>query len=190
MAGNLIGTNVTGSVALGNLFDTPALYGGFGVDLNYSPDTIVGEPGGRNVISGNGAAAPAQSTAPTSSCITRPAAWSRATTSAPTSPGPSPSPPIPTTCTSEYGSSITIGGLTPTPGTGLGNVISGNTGEFGIGYRGRHRGTVAIEGNIIGADATGEHALPNAMSGVFLYQASGVTIGGTAAGSGEPDLGR
>ena len=47
---------------------------------------------------------------------------------------------------------------------------------------GRH---VVVEGNIIGADATGKHELPNAMSGIFLYQASGVTIGGTAAGAGN-----
>ncbi len=81
------------------------------------------------------------------------------------------------------GSSITIGGLTPTPGTGLGNVISGNNAEFGL-YIIGVTAPVVVEGNIIGADATGEHELPNAVSGVYLDQASGVTIGGAAAGAG------
>ena len=82
------------------------------------------------------------------------------------------------------GSSITIGGLTSTPGTGLGNVISGNSAEFGLGIA-DVTGDVVVEGNIIGADATGEHELPNAVSGVALSQASGVTIGGAAAGAGN-----
>ena len=54
VAGNLIGTDVTGTVALGNLIDPAVNYGGAGVGVEYSPDTTVGEPGGRNVISGNG----------------------------------------------------------------------------------------------------------------------------------------
>ena len=44
---------------------------------------------------------------------------------------------------------------------------------------------VVIEGNIIGADATGKHELPNPDGGVILYQVSLVTIGGTAAGAGN-----
>ena len=58
VAGNLIGTNVTGSVALGNEAGFGHLSGwaikAVGVEALYSPDTIVGEPGGGNVISGNG----------------------------------------------------------------------------------------------------------------------------------------
>ena len=56
--------------------------------------------------------------------------------------------------------SYTIGGLTTTPGTGLGNVISGN----GVGIDDGNLGPaspVAIEGNIIGADPTGKIAVPN-----------------------------
>ena len=45
--------------------------------------------------------------------------------------------------------------------------------------------TTAIEGNIIGADATGEHAVPNRNWGVALGDVSLVTIGGTAAGAGN-----
>ena len=54
VVGNLIGTDVTGTVALGNLIDPVVNFGGAGVGVEYSPGTIVGEPGGRNVISGNG----------------------------------------------------------------------------------------------------------------------------------------
>ena len=85
----------------------------------------------------------------------------------------------------QFGSYI-VGGLTPTPGTGLGNVISGN-GVAGI-SRGNYTAgstTVAIEGNIIGADATGEHAVPNRNWGVTLGDVSLVTVGGTAAGAGN-----
>ena len=53
VAGNLIGTDPSGTVALGN-YDPNFIYGGFGVCLQFSADNIIGEPGGRNVISGNG----------------------------------------------------------------------------------------------------------------------------------------
>ncbi len=184
VAGNLIGTDVTGTVALGNLFDTPAFYGGYGVDLNYSPDNTVGEPGGRNVISGNGPGGPG--TTNTANVVVYYSSGSAVQSNF-----------IGTDITGTVaisndtynmyvggGSSITIGGLTPTPGTGLGNVISGNNAEFGLGIAGV-TGPVVVEGNIIGADATGEHELPNAVSGVYLSQASGVTIGGAAAGAGN-----
>ncbi len=66
----------------------------------------------------------------------------------------------------------------------MGNLISGNNAEFGLDIIGV-AAPVVVEGNIIGADATGEHELPNSVSGVYLDQASGVTIGGAAAGAGN-----
>ena len=181
IAGNLIGTDATGTVALGNLIDPQLNYGGAGVAVEYSPDTTVGEPGGRNVISGN-----APGTIGSNNVyllyssgtvvqgnyigtdITGTVALSTTTLSG---------------VAFQYGS-YTIGGLTPTPGTGLGNVISGNS--IGIYYAGDTvPDTVVIEGNIIGADATGEHELPNPDAGVLTYQVSLLTIGGTAAGAGN-----
>ncbi len=53
VVGNLIGTDPSGTVALGN-YDPNFIYGGFGVCLQFSADNIIGEPGGRNVISANG----------------------------------------------------------------------------------------------------------------------------------------
>ena len=53
--------------------------------------------------------------------------------------------------------SYIVGGLTSTPGTGLGNVISGN-GITAFSLTNDTAGsTTVIEGNIVGADPTGEH---------------------------------
>jgi hypothetical protein len=66
---------------------------------------------------------------------------------------------------------------------GLGNVISGNTGNgvtiFGTGAAGN-----VIEGNLIGTDLTGTIALGNGGSGVVIV-GPGNTIGGTLAGAGN-----
>ena len=74
-----------------------------------------------------------------------------------------------------------IGGLTATPGTPPGNVISGNHGGGGSG-----RGIVVgngisnnvIQGNLIGTDATGTQTLGNGLGGVEIFGAANV-IGGT-----------
>ena len=148
---------------------------------SYSPDTIVGEPGGGNVITGNGlgdvnganvelgdsSGSVVQSNF-IGTDITGTVALSDAT---------------------YYGvvlqnGSYTVGGLTTTPGTGLGNVISGNSVGVDDGNLGP-ASPVAIEGNIIGADPTGKIAVPNANYGVDLVGVSLVTIGGTAAGAGN-----
>ena len=70
----------------------------------------------------------------------------------------------------------TIGGLTATPGTGAGNVISGNA--TGIDDTGG--GDDLIAGNIVGANAAGTAAVGNTSDGIVV-EASGDTIGGTAA---------
>ena len=73
----------------------------------------------------------------------------------------------------------TIGGTAP----GAGNVISGNDGD-GIQFTvGSGAGTV-IEGNFIGTDATGMLNLGNIGAGIILWS-NGITIGGTAAGAGN-----
>ncbi len=86
---------------------------------------------------------------------------------------------------------VTIGGLTSTPGTGVGNVISGNSSNGGISndgiYVSTRPGDLTIQGNIIGLDATGTAALPNGVSGINLVSifsgASTLLIGGTSAGA-------
>ena len=79
-----------------------------------------------------------------------------------------------------------IGGLTSTPGTGAGNVISGaavltSYNDYGIVATGQNGGSV-IEGNIIGLNAAGTSALADS-DGIYLLDAKGVTVGGTTAGS-------
>ncbi len=76
------------------------------------------------------------------------------------------------------GSGNTIGGLTATPGTGAGNVISGNNGPGIV-----DTGSNLIVGNLIGLNATGTAALANAGDGITVL--GGDTIGGTAAGAGN-----
>lgn len=69
----------------------------------------------------------------------------------------------------------TIGGLTATPGSGGGNVISGN--QTGIDSVDEF---ATFEGNIIGLNAAGTAALPNTLVGVCVQSATyALRIGGT-----------
>ena len=72
----------------------------------------------------------------------------------------------------------TIGGTTALAR----NVISGN-GDQGVHIIGAGATGNLIEGNYVGVDASGEGALGNANTDVFLDGASGNTIGGTTAGA-------
>ena len=63
----------------------------------------------------------------------------------------------------------TIGGITATPGTGAGNVISGN-GNDGIDIFGSGTTGNVVAGNLIGTDIKGANALPNAVNGLQISQ--------------------
>ncbi len=123
VAGNLIGTNVTGSVALGNGYALGSLKSGTGVEVYSSPDTIVGEPGGGNVISGNGLGNTDGSNVHliySSGSVVQSNLIGTDVTGT-----------VALSTNTLFGvfleiGSYTVGGLTPIPGTGLGNVISGN----------------------------------------------------------------
>ncbi len=69
----------------------------------------------------------------------------------------------------------TVGGLTSTPGTGAGNLISGNT-VYGVGFGVTN--DCQIEGNLIGTDCTGTVPLGNE-EGIFDAGNTGAVIGGT-----------
>ena len=80
------------------------------------------------------------------------------------------------------GSRAMIGGLTSTPGTGAGNVISGNAKNIII----FEADLQAIEGNIIGLNAAGTAAIGSSAAGIYVWDtATPFTIGGTAAGAGN-----
>ncbi len=176
VAGNLIGTDASGTVALGNTNDDD---GGFGVVVADSPDTIIGEPGGRNVISANGSAtesANVQLFGSSGSVVQSNYIGTDITGTVALSLG------TPAGVWTGFGS-YTIGGQTSKAGTGLGNVISGNA--TGILCSTGPAGPDAIEGNIIGADPTGTLAEPNGTGIEISSSASDITIGGTASGAGN-----
>ncbi|NNF57962.1 MAG: T9SS type A sorting domain-containing protein [Rhodothermaceae bacterium] len=68
--------------------------------------------------------------------------------------------------------------------SGAGNLISGNAGP-GIRILGAEATDNAIQGNLIGTDATGTQPLGNDADGVFLEDVTGNTVGGTEPGAGN-----
>lgn len=72
----------------------------------------------------------------------------------------------------------TIGGLS----AGERNLISGNS-RVGVRISGASASQNVVVGNYVGLDASGRRALGNAFDGIFVDNAPGTTIGGTAAGS-------
>jgi hypothetical protein len=169
ISGNYIGTDVSGSAALGNSFQ--------GVGISASSGNIIGgaTPGARNVISGNFSAGISISA---SSALNETAAGNQvkgnyiginaAGTAALGNRGDG----IHITA-----SDNSIGGVAP----GERNVISGNVGS-GVKITGPEASRNQIQGNYIGADASGSSAVGN-FSGVELISASHTLIGGTTAGA-------
>jgi hypothetical protein len=78
-------------------------------------------------------------------------------------------------------SNCVIGGLTATPGTPPGNLISGNNGNSGL-ILGQNTSANVIQGNIIGADITGTQPLGNTPGGITINGHDN-TVGCTAAGA-------
>jgi hypothetical protein len=170
VAGNFIGTDRTGSKALANQGD------GVSIENGASNNTIGGTASGAiNVISGNGFdgvfLGGSQGAPQTSDNVVE---GNRIGTDlGGTMPLPN----------SVHGVEVNDGATGNTIGGELavsvtGNVISAN-GEDGVLLSGTCSGNVA-EGNLIGTDVNGTHALPNTANGVELSgAASGNTVGGT-----------
>jgi uncharacterized repeat protein (TIGR01451 family)/CSLREA domain-containing protein len=76
-------------------------------------------------------------------------------------------------------SNNTIGGAV----TGAGNLISGNNWS-GIALAGGSSSNL-IQGNFVGADATGSSAISNGFDGIQITNSPANTIGGTATGAGN-----
>ena len=168
--GNFIGTDPTGEIAHGNT--------NFGILLNDGPSnvTIGGTaPAARNVISGNGTSGINFGQNGTLGGSGHHVQGNLIGTDA--------------TGGNEIGgaqdgiettgaaTSVTIGGTTAASR----NVVSGN-GSYGIRFA---NGTgLVVQGNFIGTDVTGLAPLGNHQYGI-LAEAAGVTIGGSAPGSGN-----
>ncbi len=160
-----IGTTSDGTTALPN--------GGYGISITSSNNNLVGgvAAGARNVISGNGTVGVA---------ILSTASGNRlegnyiGTNASGTAALPN----------AEGGVQIesannTVGGTA----AGAGNLISGNT-RNGVYIVSPSATGNKLEGNLIGTNASGTAAIPNAQNGVRVESANN-TIGGTAPGAGN-----
>jgi hypothetical protein len=78
------------------------------------------------------------------------------------------------------GSNNIVGGLTATAGTPPGNLISGNTGDYGLTVFTSGASGTMIQGNVIGSDITGVNPLGNAVGGISIGGHDS-TVGGTTA---------
>lgn len=179
--GNFIGTNATGTAALGNGF---GFSGGTAISIGSSSANVLGgtSPADRNVISGNHSAIFIISLTPVSGNVIQGNYIGTDATG---------------TMNLGNGGSIgvsatntLIGGTTP----GARNIIVGRTEGTGLAGTGisidgsRAIGSI-IQGNFIGTDVTGTKALGNFLHGIDLSGDVGtkanILIGGTTPGAGN-----
>jgi hypothetical protein len=165
IAGNYIGTDATGTKALGNGVDGIALSSG-GNHIGLGISSLF-----RNVISGNGFAgifidgATATGNVIEANYIGTDATGTNALANG--------------TGIILYSGDNTVGGVTPAQR----NVLSGN--GAGITIAGPAATGNVIEGNYIGTDATGTGTLSNTQDGIQVTAAPNTVIGGAAAGAGN-----
>ena len=163
--GNFIGTDATGTVALGNSFNGFRIFGG---NNNTLGGTLAGA---RNVISGNGSIGVVFVGSADSNLVQGNFIGTDATGN------------LDRGNTFEgvliVDSSLnSIGGAA----SGAGNLISGNNGS---GVRLEIADNNVVSGNQIGTDVGGSLDRGNNQHGVSIFNSSGNTIGGTAAGAGN-----
>ena len=163
--GNFIGVDATGAATLGN--------SDRGVSVNGSGNTVGGPTAAfRNVISGNnrGAQFNGSNHILQGNLIGTDVTGTTAITN------------LNEGVTLDGSTDVLIGGPTPTAGVPPGNVVSGNIGH-GIDLFAGATGT-QIQGNVIGADATGLLPLGNSLDGIVIA-GNGNAVGGIASGEGN-----
>jgi hypothetical protein len=157
---NYIGTDITGTKALGNT-DGVIIYPNNGTDTNIGPGNVISGNAGAGVRfdkGGNGSVV--------GNLIGTDASGEHMLGNRLGIVALSP-PTLPTT--------VQLG----SPGDG--NVIAGNQ-ESGISLEGSFM-TATVQGNLIGTDAAGTIAFPNGGDGIKMTNVSNATIGGTASGA-------
>ncbi len=183
VAGNYIGVDISGNAALGNGGDGVIISGAAQFNLIGTDADGVADAAERNIISGNGVSG---SGGLEGNGVDITGSGSRFNTVAGNYIGTNASG---TAALANAGNGIyihsyagnnTIGGLTPIPGAGAGNVISGNA-NAGIGLLSDNN---IIAGNLVGLNAAGTDIIGNASSGVFiLFGVTGNRLGGAEAGA-------
>ncbi len=167
--GNFIGTDVTGTVARGNLDEGVEIRGG-------ASNNLIGgtTAAARNIIAGNTSDGVDIKEAGTDGNVVQGNVIGvDATGTAIMANGGN------GVHVSEGASNNLIGGTAP----GAGNLISGNT-RAGILIR-NGASTNTMEGNFIGTDVTGMIDLGNGEDGVFIDESPNNTVGGAATGAGN-----
>jgi len=169
VTGNLIGTDPTGTSAMGNFFE--------GVLINAVSGTEIGGTiaAHRNVIAGNGSGGVHITGGASSTTVT--GNYIGVAKDGETALGNGGNGPSSGIEVSSGATGTTIGG---TAG-GVGNLISGNT-DHGVLLAGSSTANNIVQGNYIGTNAAGDAAVANKMSGIAIQEgANNNTIGGTAS---------
>lgn len=173
--GNYVGTNATGTAALGNGLSTrsPASRRA-GLEAEGTGTLIGGTASGAgNLVSGNGNSNHQNAGLAifgTSQIVQGNLVGTDAT-------GSSKIPNSGYAGMEVSGGSDTVGGTAP----GARNLVSGNTADYGIAEDG---GSSIMQGNFIGTDRSGATALPNTGPGLYVDSGND-TVGGTASGAGN-----
>ena len=171
IAGNLIGTDPSGTTAMGNFFE--------GVLVNGVSGTTIGgtSPSARNVISGNGSGGVLITGGATSTTVS--GNYIGVASDGQTALGNGSNGPSSGVEASSGATGTTIGGTA----SGAANIISGHA-DDGVLITGS--GTVAtVQGNRIGTNAAGDARVSNDASGIEVASGASATIGGTTSGAGN-----
>ena len=174
--GNFIGTDLTGTVAIGN---GPSVATDYDVLVAQASDVTIGgtTAAARNIISG--AAYGGVGISQSSDVLVEGNYIGTDVT------GTIALPNLDGVDSGDESNNVTIGGATSTPGTGAGNLIAGNS-RRGVTFAAGQSGNAVVEGNVIGvADIPGVGTTPaNGFSGGLYVQhspdATGLIIGGTS----------
>jgi hypothetical protein len=177
VAGNYVGTDINGAGANGGASDFGA--GGDGVRISGGPDnnTVGGSSAGAgNVIAGNGSdGVEIAGTGSSNNAVQGNLIGTQANGATGYGNGANG-----VLISAASASPVnTVGGSTATPGTGAGNVISGNT-TNGVQVSANADGTL-VRGNLIGLSAGGASALGNGTNGVHFTGTINSTVGGATS---------